>query len=559
MKRKNWNIRELTPAAAEYAQAWGISSILAQIFINRNVDACDIKNFLNPSLTNLHAAALLPDIEKATSRVQEAVRRQEKVLVFGDYDVDGLTSLAIFYEFAKLNRDLFSFHIPHRVNDGYGLNEPAIKKAKKNGVSLIIAFDCGTGADREIARAKELGIDVIVVDHHHHKSANGESVMPYALVNPKRPDSIYPFSDLSSGALSFKFLQALTGKPCVEVLDLVALSLVCDVVPLKGENRILLKEGLRALRASTRPSIKALCQVSSVRQGNIDTFHIGFALGPRLNASGRIACAHEALDIFLTDDHQEALRIAEKLKGYNVKRRDIEATILKEADAMVEREFANDYAIVVHNDHWHPGVLGIVASRLTDKYYRPSFVISCEESVGRGSGRSIHSVHLMEMLAQCSELLQEYGGHRKAAGVQLAKTDIEPFRKRLNTLIAESVAPEDLVPVLAIELRIDFSDITMSLVGELEGLEPFGEDNPKPLFASFDVAKKTAPKKTGIGYSVWFTQGGITYEGIVYDKNILEIIEFSDMLDIAYSLERNSFHNTPKLVIRDARFACSES
>ncbi|MDD5195004.1 MAG: single-stranded-DNA-specific exonuclease RecJ [Candidatus Omnitrophica bacterium] len=559
MRRKNWNIKSLSEQAKEIGIQYNISPFLAQIFLNRNSEASDIPSFLNPSLTCLYSPHLLPDMEKAVTRIKKAVIKKEKILIFGDYDVDGIASLAIFYEFIKEYPGLFSFHIPHRVKDGYGLNEEVIRKAKEDSVKLIIAFDCGTGAYSEISLANSLGLDVVVVDHHHLKTGENNlkaCAQPLAFINPKRKDSTYPFLDLSAAALSFKLLQALTSKPCHEVLDLVALSLVCDVVPLKGENRILLKEGLKALRVSSRPAIRALCQASGIRQENIEAFHIAFILGPRLNASGRVAYAHESLDIFLTKDIDEAKSIANKLKEYNQLRRDIEAEILREAEAIVERDYANSHAIVVHNDGWHPGVLGIVASRLADRYYRPSFVISFDEGVGKGSGRSIHSVHLIEMLEECSGLLQGYGGHKKAAGIQIAKEEVEAFRKKINSLIEENIKAEDLIPILDIDARISFSDINMNLVEELALLEPFGEENSKPLFATFSVSKKSAPRKIGTGFSLWLTEGSTTYEGLVYDKDILEIINFADSFDIVYSLEKNNYHGIERLVIRDARFTC---
>ncbi len=555
MKRKHWNIKELDPRCIKLSTKLRLSPILIQILLNRGIDISQIQPFLYPSRLNLNSAYLLPDIKKAVKRIHQAVENNEGIFVVGDYDVDGVTSLAIFHEYLKENTKKFWFYIPHRVHERYGLTKTAIKQAKKEKAKLIVAFDCGTSDNEQIDYANSLGIDVIVVDHHHCKK---DLPNAYALVNPKRENSNYPFKELSSGALSFKLLQALKEDMCQDVLDLVALSLVCDVVPLVGENRVLLKEGLKVIRKSKRLAIKALCEASSIRQGNIDVFHIGFVLGPRINASGRVAHAQEALELFLTDNKVKVKELVKKLCEYNKVRKGIEAEILKEAEAVVNRDSFDDHAIVVANEGWHPGVLGIVASRLVDRYYRPAFVISFDDDIGKGSARSIHSVHLMQMLEDASDHLHLYGGHKKAAGIHIHKNQVEDFRERINTFVKENVATKDLIPVLDIDAAVDFKDITMTFIEQIQLLKPFGEGNRQPLFASFNLKKKGDPQKINRGYSVWLSNGKRTFEAIVYDKDILELIGFGDQFDIVYTLDRNAFYNTPKLTIKDLRLAGSE-
>lgn len=556
MKRKTWKIGDLTQGVKELANQYGISQVLAQTLLNRDVKASEFNSFLNPSLRNLYSADLLPDMDKATLRIRRAVENKERILIFGDYDVDGITSLAIFHEFIKDFPDSFSFYIPHRTKDGYGLNVEAIKEAKESNTNLIIAFDCGTNAFEEVKLASSLGIDMIIVDHHQPHGNLGNVC---AFINPKRKDSTYPFSDLSSAALSFKLLQALKQDDCRSVLDLVALSLVCDVAPIKGENRILLKEGLRLLKETSRIPIKALCNISSIKQHNIDVFHIGYILGPRINASGRVAHAQEALKMFLTDSEEEAYSLASKLQGYNKLRRDIESRILREAESRAQ-DLSQDHAIIVHNEGWHAGVLGIVASRLADKYYRPSFVISFEDdNRGVGSARSIHSVDLAKVLGECSQFLHTYGGHRKAAGIQIFKEELEPFKEKINSLIKENSTPHDFIPVLGIDLKLDFKDIDISLVDEIDKLKPFGEENSEPLFVSYDIIKKSDPKKVNNGYFLWFSDGEMTFEGMIFDKDILEIVNYGSQFNIVYSLARNTYHNQPRLIIRDCRLAGGES
>ncbi len=558
MKRYLWRIKELNPKVEGLALAYDISPFLVQVFLNRGIKKEEFKSFLSPKPVDFHSPFLLPDIKIGAKRIKQATKRGEKVLVFGDYDVDGITSLAIFHEFAKEFPQVFTFYIPHRVKEGYGLNEEVILKAKEEGISLIIAFDCGTRALKEIELAKSLKIDMIVVDHH---LLGDEVIKPFAFINPKRKDSNYPFLDLSAAALSFKLLQVLTDSLSREALDLVALSLVCDVVPLRGENRALLKEGLEVIRTSPRLAIKALCDGSSVRQENVDTFHIGYILGPRINASGRVAHAKESLELFLTGDKSKVCGLVSKLSEYNKLRRSIEAQILKEAEAAVKDNGGDEHAIVVSGCDWHPGVLGIVASRLVNKYYRPSFVFSfnkdaeAPKQVGKGSARSIESVHLIEALDKCADSLLLYGGHSRAAGVEIKREELDNFREKINALIKEELCPQDLIPAIDIDALLDFKDINTGLVQDLERLKPYGEGNSKPFFAARDISKKSAPKKINSYYSLWLSNEGRTFEGIVYDKDILAIINYADNFDIVFSFQMNYYHNAPRLIIRDCRLS----
>ncbi len=552
MRRKIWKIKELNPKAKELAQKHNISIFLAQILLNRGIEDNDFNSFLSPSPGDFHSPLLLPDINKAAARIEQAVKGSEKVLVFGDYDVDGITSLAVFHEFSKKFSNTFSFYIPHRIKEGYGLNREAILRAKEEGVNLILAFDCGTNAKEELELAHNLNIDVIVIDHHYPKEGLTNC---FAFINPRRKNSSYPFADLSAAALSFKLLQVLTKSMCYEALDLVALSLVCDVAPLKGENRILLKEGLRVIKKSQRFSIKALCKVSSVKQENIDTFHMGYILGPRINASGRVAHSQHSLELFLTEDERKSHELANKLSEYNQLRRAIEVQILKEAESRIKDNINDDYAIVVSGKNWHAGVLGIVASRLTNKYYRPSFVISFDENVGRGSGRSIESVHLVEALDKCADSLLTYGGHKKAAGIEIRKDELENFKEKINSFIEENLEPRDFIPSIDIDAVLAFKDIDLKFTGDLEKLKPYGEGNKAPLFASYKVLKKSSPKKIKSGFFLWLSDSTRTFEGAIYDRDVLEVINYADVFDIVFSLERNHYHNTPKLTIRDCRFS----
>ena len=553
MKRRVWKIKEISSQAFRLAKRNKISIFLSQVLLNRGIDEKDFNSFLNPAVSDLHCPLLLPDIKKAAARIKQAASNREKVLVFGDYDVDGITSLAIFNEFAKNFEDIFTFYIPHRVKEGYGLNREAIVRAKDEGIGLILAFDCGTNSEAEIELARKLSIDVIVVDHHLPGVLASSA---FAFVNPKRQDCSYPFSDLSAAALSYKLLQVLTEENCHSVLDLVVLSLICDVVPSKGENRSLIAEGIRVIKQSSRPAIKALCKEAGVKQKNIDTFHIGYMLGPRINASGRVAHARDSLNLFLSEDLEECVCLAKKLGEYNRLRRNIETQILKEAEKKINETITVNNSIIVSGDKWHPGVLGIVASRLAYKYYRPSFVISFDdEGVGVGSGRSIEGIHLIEMLDECADTLLSHGGHKKAAGVQLDIDELENFKEKINSFIEENINPQDFVPSLNLDSVLDFKNINMSLAQELEKMKPYGEGNDEPLFLASGLFKKGAYRKIPSGFSIWLTDGKKAFEAVVRNKDILQIIEYAECLDIVFSLQIDHYHNIPRLIVRDCRLS----
>lgn len=552
MKRNLWKLKNGSGEGKNLAKKFGLNPIIADIILNRGVKEEEFHSFLFPSFDFLHSPFLLPDIKKAQKRISQAVQNKEKVMVLGDYDVDGIVSLAIFNEFARKFPGVFSFYIPHRVKEGYGLSCRVIKQAKKEKKDLIITFDCGVNSHKEVEHANSLGIDVVIVDHHLPQAKLPEAA---ALVNPKRDDSKYPFSDLTAGALSFKLLQVLEGKDCYHALDLVALSIVCDVAPLLGENRILLKEGINILRKSKRTAIKALCRAARVNQENLTNFHIGYILGPRVNASGRIAHAEDAFKLFLSENPEESYQMALKLNKYNDLRKGIERQIFKEAEQKIDNCFAGEHALVVGKSGWHPGVLGVVASRLKDKYRRPSFVVSFDKGVGKGSGRSVEGVHLINMLDKCSDFLTVYGGHKKAVGMELEEGKLNTFRESINLAIQENIGPKGFLPVLDIDVKLNFCQIDTDFINQLEMLYPYGEANPKPIFLAENIRKKKDIQKGRLGYSVWLTDRNRVLEAVTYNKDLVEIIRYAKKLDIVFSLEKDNYHNHPRLALRDCRLA----
>jgi len=555
MVRRNWKVRKKSERIQAYIAAYEINPLTAQILINRGIAEGDIESFLNPSLSKLFSPHLLPDVEIAARRIKKAIKQGEKICLYGDYDVDGIISLILFGEYLKGEEANFSFYIPDRLSEGYGLNAHAIKKLSCEGVKLLVCLDCGTNSAHEIALAQSLGLEVIVVDHHHPKEDMNH---PLAFVNPKRKEAQYPFTNLSSGALAFKVVQVLSGSDCQEYLDLVSLSIVCDVVPLVGENRILLAEGILRLRESERLSITTLCKIARIKQDDIDIFHIGYILGPRINASGRIRQAKDSLELFLIEDPSHAHEIALRIEETNRLRKNFGESVFREAVSMIEgTRCDSDHALVVAGENWHVGVLGIVASRLVDKYYRPAFVLSQEGHRAKGSGRSTQQFHLMNALNVCAEHLVEFGGHQKAAGVELFTKNIDSFREKLNTHAQEILSACDLIPVLEIDAAIDFSQIDLSLITELNQLKPFGEGNPEPFFLTKSVVKKSEQKRiSSSATSFWLSNAGFTYEALCLERDGFgEIVRQGNVFDIVYALSTNHFHQVPRLFIKDIRLA----
>jgi len=549
--RKIWKVKELSERARILGKKMGLDSIIAQLLINRRIDEDDFNSFLYPQQMPVPSWKLLPDIGIAIDRIRRAVKNKENIFLYGDYDVDGLSSLVIFHDYIKNTGVPFSFYIPHRMKEGFGLNKQAVRKIKNRGASLIICFDCGTNSYEEISLAKSLGMDVIVVDHHQPEQGRN---IPGAFVNPKRPDSKYPFSNLSGATVAFKLVQALKDDSCPHLLDLVALSVVCDVVPLQGENRMLLEKGLQSLRKTKRTAVNALCEASGVNRGNIDSFHLGYILGPKINASGRIGTAHDALNMFITEDESMVHDYARKLVEYNRRRREIEKVVLKEAQEALG-EASGGLVLVVHKEGWHHGVLGIVASRLVDRYYRPAIVIGFDQGSGKGSARSIDNFNMIHALGCCEDYLLSYGGHKKAAGIEILYKDLDNFKNRLNETAQKMLKPSDLLPVIKIDLEIKFCDITGELMEGLERLKPFGEGNAVPMFLTRGARLRQPPRKIANGqYSLWLNEGEFTYEGVFpWRNNLSDIFNYGDKFDIVYSLGKNNYHQDIRLSIKDVR------
>ncbi|OGW75597.1 MAG: single-stranded-DNA-specific exonuclease RecJ [Omnitrophica bacterium RBG_13_46_9] len=548
-----WKIKDSNPQLqTTLANSLKISPIVAQLLLNRGIeDERAAYDFLYGELDSCYDPHLLKDMDKSVARIRRAIREKEHIFLYGDYDVDGITAVGLLSRvFAYLKANVTTY-IPNRLEEGYGLNSEAVRLAHRKKVSLILTVDCGISAHKEIELANSLNIDVIVTDHHEIKE--GSLPKAYSIINPLREGCGYPFKHLTGVGLAYKLAQALLeGSPFAleEHLDLVALGTVSDLAVQKGENRILTKNGLKKLSSTKKAGIKALIEVSGLEGKDINCGHIGYILGPRINAMGRVGSPEVALRLLLTDDADEARRLAETLNRENRNRQKIESQVLGEAMEKIKREinFKDLRVIVLSSPNWHVGVIGIVASRITDKFYRPTIMIALEGNIGRGSGRSIDGFHMFDTINSCRELLLDFGGHEGACGLSIEKGNIDRFRDKINKLAKEQIRDEDLCPTLNIDVEVSLSDLTERLVEELELLAPFGPENPRPIFSSSNVYLKNEPKRiTRGGLKMWVTDNRITCEAITFRAEGMSMPYKGSMVDLVYSPSINTWQGLSSL------------
>lgn len=556
---KTWKIRTPNPQLQVLlSDALDIPPLMAQILINRGVSLPDEgKMFLSSELKDLYDPFLLKDMDKAVSRILHAQEKKERVLIYGDYDVDGVTSTALLHNALKRLGISVVNYIPHRIHDGYGLHDHVADVVKEKKAGLLIAVDCGITANRQVDRLNEAGIDVIILDHHEPS----EEAIPAALavIDPKRKDCPYPFKNLAAVGLVAKLTHALFGKIQEEDLDLVALGTIADVVSLQSENRIFVKVGLPRITHTRNKGLAALIDVSRIKDKKMRPYHAGFILGPRLNASGRMNSAQKSLDLLLSDDDTEAYDLARFLENTNAERQKLQRDIIEDALELVEREvnFRDHRVIVVGKEGWHKGVLGIVASRLAETYYRPAIVISLKDGVGTASARSIEGFHLHEALTSCAQMLETFGGHRLAAGLTIRAENIERFRQAINDFAQEMIIVSDLAPSLEIDLEMPFSQLSLDWVEKLNALEPYGEGNPEPVFCSRQLIVKSRPQilsKETIKF--WVTDGQSTLPVVGFGMSrFKEILNLNQQVDLAYQVGIDDWNKAPavQLKLKDVR------
>jgi len=527
-----------TPLQNNLSKELGISKILAQVLVNRGIDtSAEADKFLNPKLEHLLDPYLFSDMLPAVNLIKKAYRNKERVMVFGDYDVDGITALALLKgTLSKMGLDV-AHYLPHRTKEGYGLNKniPCIARQKK--IKTLITVDCGTSDHEEIKELRRQNIDVIITDHH--EAAGGVLPCASSIINPKLKNSGYTYRELSGAGVAYKLCQALTGELLVEDLDLVSLGTIADVVPLTGENRVIAKEGLIRLSQTKRPGLRALIENAGIQDKKFSSTFVSFILGPRINASGRMDTAETSLNLLMSQSRQEADRLAKVVEAHNRQRQKIENKILEEAEDLINKEinFKEHKIIVIAKEGWHEGVLGIVASKLADRFYRPAIVVSLNEDLCRGSGRSIKGFHLFQALLECKEFLNAFGGHSHAVGLVIARDSIEDFKRSINRLARDKLSLEDLLPSLDIDMELNLSDLGEEVISELELLEPFGAANPEPLFYTRNLKLRGEPQiLSRETLKFWVSDGNITCQAIGFGLgSFKESLKNADYFDLVYS------------------------
>lgn len=522
-----------------------ISEIIARVLLNRGIcDAKDIDRFLHPKLENLHDPFLLNDMEIAASKIITCIDKKEKITIYGDYDVDGITSIATLSKFLTELGIENDYYLPNRLDEGYGLNNNALDKIAKSGTKLLITVDCGISAYEEIEYAKKLGLEVIVTDHHECPEKIPQAL---AVIDPKREDSTYPFSSLAGVGVTFKLIHAISiklsldRKRYLKYLDIVCLGTVADIVPLIDENRIIVSFGLMLVRETRNIGLKALIELSGY--SSIDSTAISFGIAPRINACGRMGEAEIALKLLLTASVVEAKAIANKLNLLNRERQEVEKSIINEAIEMIEKDklYKKDI-IIVGNKNWHHGVIGIVASKITELYYKPSVLISFEDGIGKGSGRSIEGFDLHGALMKCGEYLDKFGGHEMAIGLTLKEENYNLFKAKLEKITSETIDKE-AVPSIKVDAVVDFRNINMDIFTSMKLLEPYGESNSSPLFVSKNLKVESVRLLSNDKHIKLTLKDGNVLLGAIGFNLGDKAIRLGDKIDLVYALEINKYNN----------------
>ncbi|MFH1010378.1 MAG: single-stranded-DNA-specific exonuclease RecJ [bacterium] len=553
--------REQIEKLAQEAQ---VPPLIARVLHNRGVVTAEAAQaFFNPSIASLHDPFLMKDMDRAAERILKALREKEPITLYGDYDVGGITAVSMLYLFFRDLGGNVHAYIPDRQAEGYGLSEQGIREAATRGAGLILSVDCGITSPGEARLAQQLGLDLIISDHHEPTEHLPDAL---AVLDPKRPDCAYPFKDLAGVGVAFKIAQGILVAMKVEedyldkYIDLVALGTAADIVPLVGENRVFVKEGLDKINFRPEVGIESLIEIASLRPGKIEVGHIIFGLAPRINAVGRLGDALRAVRLLVTRDKSEARKIAQVLEQENRRRKEIDNTTLQEAIAEIEQTFdpQKTRSIVLARNNWHSGVIGIVASRLIDRYYRPTVMISIEDNVGKGSARSIEGFDIFNALRSCGDCLLQFGGHKYAAGLTIDAANIPEFRQRFDAIAREMIPEEDLYPKIRIDAEISLDQITRDLVASLQKFAPFGPSNSRPSFLSRNLEVVAPPRIVGSNHlKLRVQQRGELFDAIGFNlgENIYRVDNGMRTLQMVYVIEESEYMNrkTVQLRIRDLR------
>lgn len=558
--------RETIGEATKLAEELGIHPVLGNLLLQRGIkDSAAAKSFFRPQLHDLHDPFLMKDMDKAVRRLNKAIGKKERILIYGDYDVDGTTAVSLVYKYLQQYYSNIDYYIPDRYDEGYGVSKKGIDYAAETNVKLIIVLDCGIKAVEKIAYAKSIGIDFIICDHHVP-----DDVLPdaAAILNPKRYDSTYPCSDLSGCGVGFKFMQAfakdngLAFNTLIPLLDLVAVSIASDIVPIMGENRILAFHGLRQLNSNPSTGLKAIVEVCGLKGKELTISDIIFKIGPRINASGRIQNGKESVDLLTEKNYEAALEKSRQINEYNETRKDLDKSMTEEANRIVDslKDLSSRKTIVIYNPEWHKGVIGIVASRLTEIYYRPAVVLTKTNEFATGSARSVSGFDVYKAIEHCKDLLENFGGHTYAAGLTMKAENVEEFTRRFEDFVSNNIMPEQTGATINIDSELQFKDISMKFYNDLKKFNPFGPGNNKPLFMTRNVYDYGTSRVVGrdqehIKMELVDNKSNKIINGIAFGQSSqVRYIKTKSSFDICYTIEENSHkRNEIQLQIEDIR------
>ena len=557
----NWHIKERTPeeqaAAERLSTELEISPVAGRILADRGIrTAAEARAYIRPSLDSLHDPFLMRDMGVAVDRLCQAIDAHERIMVYGDYDVDGTTAVALMYSFLRTQTDNLIYYIPDRYTEGYGISTKGIDTAKAEGCTLVIALDCGIKAVDKMEYASSLGVDFIICDHH-----TPGDIIPRttAVLNMKRPDCLYPYKELSGCGVGFKLVQAyaqrrgINPQEVYRLLPLLAMSIASDIVPLTGENRILAFYGLRALNAAPSVGLQAIMQVAGIAGKTVTMTDLVYKFGPRINAAGRIKSGAEAVRLLITDDAEAALRFAQDIDSYNQDRRDYDSKTTDEALEQLQKDPINSskFTTVVFSPNWHKGVVGIAASRLTETFYRPTIVLTAgDDGIISGSARSVSDFDIYTAIDSCRDLLTNFGGHKFAAGLSMHKADLPEFKRRFEEYVATHIKPEQQVPTLDIEAEVELSEMNWKMYKILQCLEPFGPGNERPLFLCRNLInnRNTRTVSEGKHLHLDVTDRLVAMDGIAFGQgDKASHLQNGNAVDICFYLEENTFRGRTTL------------
>lgn len=552
--------------ATALAARAGIHPALGKLLLDRGItDETDVRHFFRPQLTDLHDPFLMNDMAEAVARLNTALGNKERILVYGDYDVDGCTAVALVYKFLSQYYSNIDFYIPDRYEEGYGISQKGIDFAADTGVKLIIVLDCGIKAVEEVDYARNRGIDFIICDHHVPDSALPDAV---AILNPKRTDNRYPDTNLSGCGVGFKLMQAFAQSNgiaqgrLVPLLDLCVVSIASDIVPITGENRILAYHGLRSLNTNPGTGLRAIIEVCGLGDRELTMNDIIFKIGPRINASGRMQSGGEAVALLVENDFTEAMEQAERINLYNEARKDLDRQMTEEAVELVRDLPGLDdrRAVVIYNEEWHKGIIGIVASRLTEQYYRPAVVLTRSEDLATGSARSVSGFDVYKAVQSCEDLLENFGGHTYAAGLSMKVENVPEFSRRFEAYVAEHIKDEQTQATLDVDAVLDFKDVNFDFYRQLKRFAPFGPGNARPVFCTFRVYDYGTSKVVGRGQEhikleLVDNKSNTVMNGIAFGQSSqARLIKTKQAFDIVYSIEENTHkRGDVQLQIEDIR------